>query len=197
MLKLFFSVCAAALAFCLMAPQSVVAQGPIFGFTNKKNIPAVNKSGCPSFDKLRNQAIKKKLPLVIYVTGSKWCSKCYVCTNAHIKKPGFQAAAGKKLIFWKEDTVQKPSGRPENIKIRMVPEDAGKVVGCIDNQKAPYVIFGPPAVLILDPYSGELINSMPGKSEIDKHKKPLENVIAEIWKGYVEKKRTENKKKKQ
>ncbi len=186
MMKLFFSACVAALAFCLVSPQTVVAQGPppIFGFTNKKNIPAPGKSGSPIYEKLRSEATKKKLPLVIYVTGSKWCAKCNVCTNVYIKKPEFKAATGKKFMFWMVDTEQKVGARPGTFKFVMVPAEAAKVVGCIDNQKAPYVIFGPPAVLIIDPVSGELIKSLPGKSEIDRYKKPLETIISDTWKEF-------------
>ncbi len=191
MMKLITYLCCLTAAIGVMMPCAAEAQGPppIFGFTNKKNIPAVNKSGSPTFDKLRNQAMKKKIPLVIYVTGSKWCSKCNVCTNAHIKKPGFKAAMDKKFMFWMVDTEQKAGSRAGTFNFVMVPQEAAKVVGCIDNQGAPYVIFGPPAVLIIDPFYGELIKSLPGKSEIDRHKKPLETIIAEAWKDYVAKKK--------
>ena len=83
----FLFLCCSAVVSGLVAPQAGIAQQrpPIFGFANKNRIPEVNKSGSPVFDKLRNEAMKKKLPLVIYLTGSSWCSRCNIFTREYIK----------------------------------------------------------------------------------------------------------------
>ncbi len=57
------------------------------------------------------------------------------------------------------DTRQAPGRTPGSFTFQFVPEEAGKVVGCIGS-KAPYVVFGPPAVIILDPVSGKMIKKM-------------------------------------
>ena len=160
----------------LFAPQAGIAQQrpPIFGFANKNRIPEVNKSGSPVFDKLRNEAMKKKLPLVIYLTGSSWCSRCNIFTREYIKKTNFKNAAGKKFIFWLVDTKQVPGNSPGTFKFKMVPEEAAKIVGC---------------VFIIDPVSGELIKSLFTKSEVDKYGKPLAGIIEEAWNNHVNRKK--------
>ncbi len=77
--------------------------------------------------------MKKKLPLVIYLTGSSWCSRCNIFTREYIKKTNFKNAAGKKFIFWLVDTKQVPGNSPGTFKFKMVPEEAAKIVGCVDS----------------------------------------------------------------
>ena len=91
-MRFFLSLCCYAAVSGVFAPQAGVAQQlpPIFGFANKDRIPEVNKSGSPVFDKLRNEAMKKKQPLVIYLTGSSWCSQCNIFTREYIKKTNFK-----------------------------------------------------------------------------------------------------------
>ena len=91
-MRFFLSLCCYAEVSGVFAPQAGVAQQlpPIFGFANKDRIPEVNKSGSPVFDKLRNEAMKKKQPLVIYLTGSSWCSQCNIYTREYIKKTNFK-----------------------------------------------------------------------------------------------------------
>ena len=187
----FLFLCCSAVVSGLFAPQAGIAQQrpPIFGFANKNRIPEVNKSGSPVFDKLRNEAMKKKLPLVIYLTGSSWCSRCNIFTREYIKKTNFKNAAGKKFIFWLVDTKQVPGNSPGTFKFKMVPEEAAKIVGCVDSPRAPYVVLGPPAVFIIDPVSGELIKSLFTKSEVDKYGKPLAGIIEEAWNNHVNRKK--------
>ena len=182
-MRFFLSLCCSAAVSGLFAPQAGVAQQlpPIFGFANKDRIPEVNKSGSPVFDKLRNEAMKKKLPLVIYLTGSSWCSQCNIFTREYIKNTNFKNAAGKKFIFWLVDTKQVPGNSPGTFQFKMVPEEAAKIVGCVDSPRAPYVVLGPPAVFIIDPVSGKLIKSLFPKSEVDKYGKPLAGIIEETW----------------
>ncbi|MBP7300937.1 MAG: thioredoxin family protein [Akkermansia sp.] len=182
-MRFFLSLCCYAAVSGVFAPQAGVAQQlpPIFGFANKDRIPEVNKSGSPVFDKLRNEAMKKKLPLVIYLTGSSWCSQCNIFTREYIKKTNFKNAAGKKFIFWLVDTKQVPGNSPGTFQFKMVPEEAAKIVGCVDSPRAPYVVLGPPAVFIIDPVSGKLIKSLFSKSEVDKYGKPLAGIIEETW----------------
>lgn len=182
-MRVLLFLCCAAAVLGLFAPQAGMAQQPppIFGFANKNRIPEVNKSGSPIFDKLRNEAIKKKLPLVIYMTGSSWCSQCNLFTREYIRKTDFNNAAGKKFIFWLVDTKQIPGKKPGTFKFKMVPEEAAKIVGSVNSPRAPYVVLGPPAVFIIDPVSGELIKSLFSRSEVDKYGKPLAKVIEEIW----------------
>lgn len=130
----------------------------------------MNESGSPAFDKLRNEAIAKKVPLVIYLTGSSWCVYCNIFTDKHIKERTFKRASGKKFIFWMVDTRQAPGRTPGSFTFQFVPEEAGKVVGCIGS-KAPYVVFGPPAVIILDPVSGKMIKKMVSQGDMDKEGK--------------------------
>lgn len=188
-MRSFLFLCCSAAVLGLFAPQAGVAQQrpPIFGFANKNRIPEVNKSGSPVFDKLRNGAIKKKLPLVIYLTGSSWCSHCNIFTREYIKTANFKNAAGKKFIFWLVDTKQVPGNSPGTFNFKMVPEEAAKIVGCADSPRAPYVVLGPPAVFIIDPVSGELIKSLFTKSEVDKYGKPLAGIIEEAWKEFSRK----------
>lgn len=187
----FLFLCCSAAVSGLFAPQAGIAQQrpPIFGFANKNRIPEVNKSGSPVFDKLRNEAMKKKLPLVIYLTGSSWCSRCNIFTREYIKKTNFKNAAGKKFIFWLVDTKQVPGNSPGTFKFKMVPEEAAKIVRCADSPRAPYVVLGPPAVFIIDPVSGELIKSLFTKSEVDKYGKPLAGIIEEAWNNHVNRKK--------
>lgn len=96
-------LCAAAVA-GMLAPASALAQ--------QAPVPAVNESGSPAFDKLRNEAIAKKVPLVIYLTGSSWCVYCNIFTDKHIKERAFKRASGKKFIFWMVDTRQAPGRTP-------------------------------------------------------------------------------------
>jgi hypothetical protein len=56
-------------------------------------------------------------------------------------------------------------------------------VGCIGS-KAPYVVFGPPAVIILDPVSGKMIKKMVSQGDMDKEGKSLPAVIEECWKNF-------------
>lgn len=188
-MRSFLFLCCSAVVSGLFAPQAGIAQQrpPIFGFANKNRIPEVNKSGSPIFDKLRNEAMKKKLPLVIYLTGSSWCSHCNIFTREYIKTANFKNAAGKKFIFWLVDTKQVPGNSPGTFKFKMVPEEAAKIVGCVDSPRAPYVVLGPPAVFIIDPVSGELIKSLFTKSEVDKYGKPLAGIIEEAWKEFSRK----------
>ena len=125
-MRFFLSLCCYAAVSGVFAPQAGVAQQlpPIFGFANKDRIPEVNKSGSPVFDKLRNEAMKKKQPLVIYLTGSSWCSQCNIFTREYIKKTNFKNAAGKKFIFWLVDTKQVPGNSPGTFQFKMVPEEA-------------------------------------------------------------------------
>ena len=80
--------------------------------------------------------MKKKLPLVIYLTGSSWCSHCNIFTREYIKTANFKNAAGKKFIFWMVDTKQVPGNSPGTFKFKMVPEEAAKIVGCVDSPRA-------------------------------------------------------------
>ena len=57
MIKFAVSVLCAAAVAGMLAPASALAQ--------QAPVPAVNESGSPAFDKLRNEAIAKKVPLVI------------------------------------------------------------------------------------------------------------------------------------
>lgn len=92
MIKFAVSVLCAAAVAGMLAPASALAQ--------QAPVPAVNESGSPAFDKLRNEAIAKKVPLVIYLTGSSWCVYCNIFTDKHIKERTFKRASGKKFIFW-------------------------------------------------------------------------------------------------
>ena len=150
-MRFFLSLCCSAVVSGVFAPQAGIAQQrpPIFGFANKNRIPEVNKSGSPVFDKLRNEAMKKKLPLVIYLTGSSWCSQCNIFTREYIKKTNFKNAAGKKFIFWLVDTKQVPGNSPGTFNFKMVPEEAAKIVGCADSPRAPYVVLALPPCLSL------------------------------------------------
>lgn len=188
-MKSFFLLCCSVVGLGLFASSSGMAQQlpPIFGFSNKSKIPAVNKSGSPVFDKLRNEAIKKKLPLVIYLTGSSWCSQCNIFTREYIKKTNFKNATGKKFIFWLVDTKQVQGKTKGTFNFKMIPEEAAKIVGCADSTGAPYVVLGPPAVFIIDPVSGELIKSLFTKSEVDKYGQPLAKIIEEVWKDFSNK----------
>lgn len=190
-MKFSLFLCCSAAVFGLFASQAGVAQQlpPIFGFANKNKIPEINKSGSPVFDKLRNEAIKKKLPLVIYMTGSSWCSQCNLFTREYIKKTNFKNAAGKKFIFWLVDTKQVPGKTPGTFTFKMIPEEAAKIVGCANSPRAPYVVLGPPTVFIIDPVSGDLIKSLFSKSEVDKYGKPLVKVIEEIWNNWINRKK--------
>ncbi|MFR2949369.1 MAG: hypothetical protein ACLTNK_08560, partial [Akkermansia muciniphila] len=101
----------------------------------------------------------------------------------------FKNAAGKKFIFWLVDTKPVPGNSPGTFKFKMVPEEAAKIVGCVDSPRAPYVVLGPPAVFIIDPVSGELIKSLFTKSEVDKYGKPLAGIIEEAWNNHVNRKK--------
>jgi hypothetical protein len=175
MIKFAVSVLCAAAVAGMLAPASALAQ--------QAPVPAVNESGSPAFDKLRNEAIAKKVPLVIYLTGSSWCVYCNIFTDKHIKERTFKRASGKKFIFWMVDTRQAPGRTPGSFTFQFVPEEAGKVVGCIGS-KAPYVVFGPPAVIILDPVSGKMIKKMVSQGDMDKEGKSLPVVIEECWKNF-------------
>lgn len=87
MIKFAVSVLCAAAVAGMLAPASALAQ--------QAPVPAVNESGSPAFDKLRNEAIAKKVPLVIYLTGSSWCVYCNIFTDKHIKERTFKRASGK------------------------------------------------------------------------------------------------------
>lgn len=167
-------LCAAAMA-GMLAPVSALAQ--------QTPPPAVNESGSPVFDKLRNEAIAKKVPLVIYLTGSSWCVYCNIFTDKHIKERDFKMESGKKFIFWMVDTGQEPGRSPGSFTFKFIPEEAGKVVGCLGS-RAPYVVFGPPAVIILDPVSGKVIKRMVSQGDMDKEGKSLPAVIGECWKKF-------------
>lgn len=167
--------CAAAMA-AIPAPAVPMKQTPV---------PPVKESGSPTFDKLRDEAIAKKVPLVIYLTGSSWCAYCNIFTNKHIKERAFKRASGKKFIFWLVDTGQVPGRSPGSFTFKFIPEEAGKVVGCLGS-KAPYVVFGPPAVIILDPVSGKVIKRMVSQGDMDKEGKSLPAVIEDSWKKFRE-----------
>lgn len=169
-------LCAAAVA-AIVAPAAVLAEQP--------SVPAVHESGSPVFDRLRDEAIAKKVPLVIYLTGSSWCVYCNIFTKKHIKEPSFEKASGKQFIFWMVDTGQEPGKSPGSFKFKFIPEEAAKVVGCVGS-KAPYVVFGPPAVIILDPVSGKMIKKMVSQGEMDKEGKSLPAVIKESWEKFRE-----------
>lgn len=169
-------LCAAAMAAMLSPASALARQAPV---------PAVNESGSPAFDKLRNEAIARKVPLVIYLTGASWCVHCNIFTDKHIKERAFKRESGKNFIFWMVDTRQAPGRSPGSFTFQFVPEEAAKVVGCAGS-KAPYVVFGPPAVLILDPVSGKVIKRMVSQGDMDKEGKPLPAVIRECWKKFQE-----------
>lgn len=164
---------------CVAAMAASIA--PVSALAGRKAVPAVNESGSPAFDKLRNEAIAKNVPLVIYLTGSSWCVYCNIFTKKHIKEPVFQELTGKKFIFWMVDTGQAPGRSPGSFKFTFIPEEAGKVVGCIGS-KAPYVVLGPPAVIILDPVSGKMIKKIVGREEVEKEGKSLPAIIEDCWK---------------
>lgn len=105
------------------------------------------------------------------------------------QKTNFKNAAGKKFIFWLVDTKQVPGNSPGTFQFKMVPEEAAKIVGCVDSPRAPYVVLGPPAVFIIDPVSGELIKSLFPKSEVDKYGKPLDKIIEETWNNRINRKK--------
>lgn len=149
----------------------------------KPPVPAVNESGSPVFDQLRNEAVRKKIPLVIYITGSAWCGYCNIFTGKHIKEPSFHKASGRKFVFWLVDTGQEPGRSPGSFKFKFIPEEAAKVVGCLDSW-APYTVFGPPAVIILDPVSGKVIKKMEGLQDVEKEGKPLAGIIEDCWKEF-------------
>lgn len=176
MIKLAGPVLCAAMA-GMLAPASALAQ--------QMPVPAVKESGSPVFDKLRDEAIAKKVPLVICLTGSSWCVYCNIFTDKHIKERAFKRDSGKKFIFWMVDTRQAPGRTPGSFTFQFVPEEAGKVVGCIGS-KAPYVVFGPPAVIILDPVSGKVIKKMVSQGDMDKEGKSLPAVIEDSWKKFRE-----------
>ena len=75
------------------------------------------------------------------------------------------------------DTKQVPGNSPGTFKFKMVPEEAAKIVGCADSPRAPYVVLGPPAVFIIDPVYGELINRLFTISEVEKYLKHLSGII--------------------
>ena len=168
----------AAVMTAVMVPVSAMAK-------QQPSVPAVNESGSPVFDQLRHEAIEKKVPLVIYLTGSSWCVYCNIFTKKHIKEPAFKKAAGREFIFWMVDTKQAPGRTPGSFIFQFVPEEAGNVVGCIGS-KAPYVVFWPPAVIILDPVSGKMIKKMVSQGDMDKEGKPLPAVIEDCWKKFRE-----------
>lgn len=154
--------------------------------TAKQNpIPSVNQSGSSVFDALRNKALQEKLPLVIYMTGSSWCVYCNVFTKTHINTPNFQQSNGKKFIFWLVDSLQVRNKQAGTFTFAFIPEEAGKVVGCLDS-KAPYTVLGPPAVLILDPVSGKLLKKISGEAKLKEEGKPLEQVIEDCWQVHLE-----------
>lgn len=177
MIKLAVPVLYAAALAAMLAPASALAQ--------QAPPPALNESGSPAFDTLRNEAIAKKVPLVIYLTGSSWCAYCNIFTNKHIKEDAFKRESGRKFIFWLVDTKQAPGRLPGTFTFQFVPEEAAKVVGCVGS-KAPYVVFGPPAVIILDPVSGKVIKKMVSQRDMDKEGKSLPEVIKECWKTFRE-----------
>ena len=125
-MRFFLSLCCYAAVSGVFAPQAGVAQQlpPIFGFANKDRIPEVNKSGSPVFDTLRNEAMKKKQTLVIYLTGSSWCSQCNIFTREYIKKTNFKNAAGKKFLIWLVETKQVPRKSPWKYLFKIVTEEA-------------------------------------------------------------------------
>lgn len=166
---------------------SAHAQGFPFTVSGTAPIPQVNKSGSPTFDKLRNEAIKKKVPLVIYMTGSSWCVHCNTFTKQYIKKSDFKSATGRKFIFWLVDTKRIPGKRPGTSDFKMIPEEAAKVVGPA-NAKAPYLTLGPPAVIIIDPVSGKLLKTLLTKKAVDAERKSLPKIIEETWKAHTKKK---------
>lgn len=170
-------------AFCAAAMAAMLV--PVSALAKQTPPPAVNESGSPVFDKLRHEAIAKKVPLVIYLTGSSWCAYCNIFTNTHIKERVFKRDSGKKFIFWLVDTRQAPGRSPGSFTFQFVPEEAARVVGCAGS-RAPYVVFGPPAVIILDPVSGKVIKSMVSQGDLDKEGKSLPAAIQECWKKFQE-----------
>lgn len=174
MIKFAVSVFCSVIMAGTLAPVCALAKTPP---------PAVNESGSPVFDKLRNEAIIKKVPLVIYLTGSSWCVHCNIFTKNHIKERSFKKDSGKKFIFWMVDTKQAPGRSPGSFIFQFVPEEAAKVVGCAGS-KAPYVVFGPPAVIILDPVSGKVLKSMVSQGDMVKEGKSLPVIIKECWKKF-------------
>ena len=87
------------------------------------------------------------------------------------------------------DTKQVPGNSPGTLQFKMLPEEAAKIVGCVDSPRAPYVVLGPPAVFIIDPVSGELIKSLFPKSEVDKYGKSLDKIIEETWNNRINRKK--------
>ncbi len=163
------------------------AQGFPFAISGSAPIPKVNQSGSPTFDKLRNEAIRKKIPLVIYMTGSSWCVHCNTFTKQYIKTSNFKSATERKFVFWLVDTKQIPGKKPGTIDFQMIPEEAANVVGPV-NAKAPYIVLGPPAVFIIDPVSGKLLKTLFTKKAVEAEGKPLPKIIEDTWKAHTKKK---------
>ena len=88
--------------------------------------------------------LKEPISLWAMVGGLLAGTIIYILT----KKTNFKNAAGKKFIFWLVDTKQVPGNSPGTFQFKMVPEEAAKIVGCVDSPRAPYVVLGPPAVFI-------------------------------------------------
>lgn len=171
----------------LCAAAALLTLSPAAFAARQKPIPAVNESGSAIFDQLRNEAIEKKIPLVIYMTGSSWCVYCNIFTKNHIRKDAFQRAIGSKFMFWLVDSKQIPGKHPNSFKFQFIPEEAAKVVGCLDSD-APYMTFGPPSVFILDPVSGKIIRKLVAEESVTKEGKPLEEIIERCWKEFGAKK---------
>lgn len=141
-------------------------------------------SGCAQFDQILKKAAKKHRPIVIEMTGTSWCVHCREFTKKYVDTPAFNRADGKDFFFWTVDTKQIPGRVPGSFTFGFIPEDAGNVVGCAGS-KAPYIVFGPPAIIVIDPLSGKALAQFTGDSELKKSGKTLEAYVTSLWKEHV------------
>ena len=152
------------------------------------NVPAspqkAESSGCVQYDKILKQAKNKRRPIVIEITGTSWCVHCREFTKKYVDTPAFKRANGKDFIFWTVDTKQIPGRTPGSFTFGFIPEDAAQVVGCLGS-KAPYTVFGPPAIIVVDPMSGKMLAEFTGRSELEKSGKTLDEYVASLWKEHL------------
>lgn len=143
---------------------------------------AANPSGSPIFDQLRQKAVKLKCPLVIHLTGTSWCPHCVAFTKKHMETPSFRQGEGKQFVVWSVDTKLVPlaGGSPGAMTFSFIPEEAAKVIGCLGS-KAPYIVLGPPAVVIIDPVSGKKLDHCIGASKFTDKGMTLDEYILSVW----------------
>lgn len=146
-------------------------------------LPATEGSGCSRFDQILKQAKRKRLPIVIELTGTSWCVHCREFTKKYVDTPAFRRVEGKEFIFWTVDTKQIPGRTPGSFTFGFIPKDAGKVVGCMGS-KAPYVVFGPPAIIVIDPATGQLLAQFTGGTSLEKTGETLDKYVASLWKKH-------------